>query len=90
LWMGGVAGCGGGGGGMDAGDKGAKEGLEIHFEELEFRSGLWYSSGSDVPFSGTAVGYHPNGSKAWATVLEGGVPKGRVLEWDPEGRPVWP
>lgn len=64
---------------------------QLEFGRLEYRGdGLWYEKGSPAPFSGTAVRYHGNGQKAWITTLVGGIPKGRVLEWEPDGSSRWP
>ena len=64
---------------------------EVEFKNLEFREdGLWYQSGANKPFTGTAVRFHENGIRSWSTHLDAGIPKGRVREWDQEGKEIWP
>ena len=93
LWAIGIGaslGCTGGSGGANNEDGGDANCVR-DFRDLEFRSdGLWYAKGGAVPFSGSAVRYYPDGSQAWATTLEDGIPKGRVLEWDGNGSLKWP
>ena len=68
-----------------------QNGEQRDFRGLEFRSdGLWYAVGATTPFSGTAIRYHVDGTQAWATTLVDGVPKGRVLEWNSDGKLKWP
>jgi len=64
---------------------------EVEYEKMEFRAdGLWYHIGDDFPFTGKAVHRHENGKIAWITELEAGVPHGRVRQWLPDGKEVWP
>ena len=63
----------------------------VEFQQLEFmEDGLWHKKDSGKPFTGEAVKHHPNGIKAWATILKAGQPVGRVREWDEAGRRIWP
>jgi hypothetical protein len=54
--------------------------------DLEFREDqLWYSLGSNEPFTGVAEAFHPNGKVRSRTKIREGLAYGLIEEWDENG-----
>ena len=55
-------------------------------KDLEFREDqLWYSLGSNEPFTGVAEAFHPNGKVRSRTKIREGLAYGLIEEWDENG-----
>ena len=61
-------------------------GTEVGYNSLQRRDGLAFAPGSDRPFEGQAVSYHPNGQRMYSAEFRSGREDGQIFSWYPDGK----
>ncbi len=61
-------------------------GRETDYSSLQRRDGLAFAPGSDTPFEGRAVSYHPNGQRIYSADFVDGEENGQIISWYVSGQ----
>ena len=61
-------------------------GRETDYSSLQRRDGLAFAPGSDTPFEGRAVSYHPNGQRMYSSDFVDGEENGQIISWYVSGQ----